>query len=110
MQIRVDDMCGNKLFLTVEASDTIDEVKEQIQCFLNILAKAFRLWIGGKQLEESCTLLDYKIQTNARLYLIDLEMSRETLAEQRAFQWALAMEEEDATVVYSESRCVWAGT
>ena len=93
MQIRVDTMCGNKIFLTVEASDTIDVVKEKIQDFQNIPANHFRLWIAGKQLEESRTLLDYNIQSNDKLHMHDTELSREMLAEHAAFLAALAEEE-----------------
>ncbi|XP_062204935.1 polyubiquitin-like [Phragmites australis] len=61
MQIFVKTLTGQTITLEVEASDTIDDVKEKIQGQQSLI-------FDGKELEDGCTLADYDIQRESTLH------------------------------------------
>ena len=69
-QIFVKTLAGKTISLNVEQSDTIENVKTQIQYKEDIPTEDQRLIFFGKELEDKKTVANYKIKEQSTLHLV----------------------------------------
>lgn len=70
MQLFIETLTGKTTTIDVEPSDTIDYVKTKIRDKIGTLEAEQRLVHAEKQLQDGCTLADYKIQKESTIYMM----------------------------------------